>query len=107
MFPDLLFLVFAYSVCFGIQHKLPFLHGKFNLLDEMLECTYCTGFHAGWLSWAFVFGVVGQFPADGFLANAGSMISWAFVSAISCYSFDALIKWVEVHSVVPEFEEAG
>ena len=105
-FPDFMFLLFSYAICFGLQHKVPFLHNKSDFLDKMLECTYCTGFHSGWISWVFVFSCLGQYPAETVVANIGSAVSWAFVSAISCYAFDTIVKWVEVHSAVEEeFEE--
>lgn len=98
MFPDLMLLVFAFAVCFGIQHKVPFLHGKFDLLDKMLECTYCTGFHAGWIVWVMTWGASASVPADTFLLNFYSVISWSFISSIFCYCADTLLKWVEFNS---------
>ena len=41
------YLLVAYGITFGMQHKATFLRGKNAWLDSMLICTYCTGFHAG------------------------------------------------------------
>ena len=54
-----LILIVAYGICFGLQNKLPFLYSrlyredgeKAHFFDQMLTCSYCTGFHAGWIAW--------------------------------------------------------
>lgn len=93
-------LLFAYSVCFGAQNKVDFFHGKFKFTDSMLKCTYCTGFHAGWLS-ALVFWAAGAKAAmPHFLAVMNPLmflVGTAFVSAMSCYIVDTLVRWVEAH----------
>ena len=92
-------IVAAYGVCFGLQNdKAPFLPGLIrkdgNFFDRMFSCSYCTGFHAGWIVW------VGRGLVDGFPtlpALAPSVLLFAFVSAATCYSVDVLLQWVESH----------
>tara|TARA_B100000925_G_scaffold277442_1_gene245424 strand:+ start:366 stop:680 length:315 start_codon:yes stop_codon:yes gene_type:complete len=103
MYPTFVLLLMAYAICFGIQHKVPFFHRKFDWLDNMLECTYCTGFHAGWVTWALTHALLWKAPVESIGGNILSVISWAFASAIFCYIADALVKWFEVNSV--EIEE--
>lgn len=92
--------LFSYSVCFGAQNKVSFLHGKSAFTDSMLACTYCTGFHAGWLS-ALLFWLSGAkdlMPA--FVAGmhpAMFLLGSAFVSAMFCYILDTVVRWVESH----------
>lgn len=82
----LLTLLAAAGITFGLQHKAVFLHKKLDLLDRMLMCTYCTGFHGGWLAY-----VIASYPAlslqDGLL--------FAFGSAIFSYALDEAVKFLE------------
>lgn len=84
----MIFLVLfaAAAITFGIQHKAPFLHNKFSLLDRMLVCTYCSGFHGGWLSYLlFKWG-------DLLIREA---LLFAFASAMFSYSLDEVVKYFE------------
>lgn len=84
-----LYLMACAGITFGIQHKLPFLHKKFNWLDNMLSCTYCSGFHSGWLLY-----VIAKY--DSFKIN--ELIVFAFASAMFSYSLDELVKFFEERS---------
>jgi hypothetical protein len=86
----LLQLLIAYAICFGIQHKVPVLRGKLKLLDDMLTCTYCTGFHAGWMTWAFIHLKIPTNATDGC-----NMLAWCFASAAFCYVLDAGVQFLE------------
>ena len=79
-------LIAAAGLTFAIQNKIPFIHKKVDLLDSMLVCTYCTGFHAGWIMYL--------------LLNWQSMvvtdlIGFAFASSIFSYGLDEAIKYLE------------
>jgi len=95
-------ILLAFGICFGLQHKVSFLHKKHPFLDKMLKCTYCTGFHAGWIAWLFVCAIDQKFPSDSVLSNILMTLGFAFVSAISCYIMDILLRWVESH--IEEYE---
>lgn len=81
-----LILLAAAGITFGLQHKVTFLHGKLELLDRMLKCTYCTGFHGGWI--AYLVGVVPQ-------VNPQDALLYAFASAIFSYALDEAVKYLE------------
>ena len=83
----LIILMTASGICFGLQHKLPFLHGKTEFTDKMLACTYCTGFHAGWISY-LLWSLPQQFVVQ-------HMLGMAFGSAMFCYALDEWTKYLE------------
>lgn len=100
----MLYLLLAYGLCFGLQNKLPFLYSKGYLatgephrfLDRLLYCTYCTGFHCGWITWLIAWGVEGTtYPRGEPLSIPFSVLAFAFASAAFCYVVDAVVKWAE------------
>jgi hypothetical protein len=85
-------LLLSYGVCFGIQQKLGFLYGRHVVLDKLLSCTYCVGFHSGWLSYLLIH------QHHDLLMTQGSLIGaliWGFSSAGFCYSLDAAVTRLE------------
>lgn len=90
----ILHLLVAYAICFGIQNKLTFLFNRAKLLDRLLSCTYCLGFHCGWLAWLMQYGATNEAPAEGW-AIPLSVLMWALCSAASCYVLDAGVRWLE------------
>ena len=90
---ELLILLCAYSVCFGLQHKVPFLH-RVAFLTKMLSCTYCTGFHAGYLTY-FIFKIC-EYIQNGSLAiECSEVFVYSFASAIFCYVVDVVVQYFE------------
>jgi len=85
-----------YGLCFGFQNKLPFLHGKAALLDRLLHCSYCTGFHSGWIAWLFSVGVAWELPTTTVQGSLLSVLTWAFIGAATCYILDVVVQWLEV-----------
>jgi hypothetical protein len=45
----ILLLLSAYGLSFFITHKLNWLDGRLSILDRLMECSFCMGFHSGWL----------------------------------------------------------
>lgn len=96
--PTLVDLLFAYGLCFGLQNKIEALRsprwplGAF--FERMLGCSYCTGFHAGWLAWLLTRPVYGAGAADA-ASLAASLASWAFASAAFCFLVDVTSQAVE------------
>ena len=92
------FILFAYGLTVGAQNKVSFFHGKSKFTDKLLSCTYCTGFHAGYIS-ALLFWLGGIKPFMGALLAgmpAGMfLLTGAFVASISSYIIDTLVQWVE------------
>ena len=84
--PAFIVLLAAAGITFGIQHKLPFLHKKLSILDAMLKCTYCTGFHGGWIAYLI-------FSAP--IINLQHTLLYAFAGAIFSYALDEAVKFFE------------
>lgn len=80
----LITLLAAAGITFAIQHKIPFIHKKSKFIDSMLSCTYCTGFHGGWIAYLLQ-------------GNPSILegIAYAFSGAIFSYALDELIKYLE------------
>ena len=99
MMPTLNYLLLAYGLTFGMQNKLPFLRGKLALLDSLLKCTYCLGFHAGWMAW--LLSVVAEHPSLGtdtasvVQRVALSVVFWGLSSAVFSYGVDTAIQRLE------------
>lgn len=87
----ILWFFVMYGVCFALQNKFPFLYGRIALLDALLKCTFCLGFHSGWLAWLLSCWMNG-FPETNFVPVA---LTWAFASSAFCYVLDALVQWLE------------
>jgi len=81
-----LYLMACAGLTFGFQHKAKFLHKRFAFLDSMLSCTYCTGFHSGWLLY-----VITYYSE----AKVQEAILAAFASAMFSYALDEAVKFLE------------
>ena len=98
--PTLIDLLLCYGLCFGLMNKVDSLR-KVPFFDRMLSCSYCTGFHAGWLGWAasrVVYGltVTSSTPLPEALAGTvGTAALWAFTSAGFCYVADVVSQLAE------------
>jgi len=90
-------LLICYAIAFGIQNKLTFLFNKLDLLDRLLTCTYCLGFHCGWMVWLFDWALEGTPPGEEWYAIP-SLIAWGLISATFCYVLDAAVRWLETNS---------
>jgi hypothetical protein len=90
----LFYLLAAYGLCFGLQHKTTILHDRHPVVDALFQCTYCTGVHCGWMMWLLVWGATGTPPATG-LSVAPSVLIWSLASGIWCYGMDVWTSWLE------------
>lgn len=97
--PAFNYLLFAYGLAFGIQNKLPFLRGRSDFTDALIKCTYCLGFHTGWMSWLFYLGMerpsLGSGPWDIAFSVVWSVVTWGMSSAAFSYGVDTAIRWLE------------
>lgn len=95
----LLYLLCAYGLVFGVQHKVPFLYGHLGILDKLLSCSYCLGFWMGWASWGLSWLVQGQpvlgDPSGEIVALVAAGGVWAMASTVFCYFMDVLTVWLE------------
>ena len=115
---EILILLFAaYALCFAAQHKFTFLHNKTDFTDRMLQCTFCTAFHTGWLvylihqiilleknldvdfslKWSLFFALL-------FILICKSVVFGLASSAFS-YALDTAIRCLESHSDPIEVED--
>lgn len=93
-------LVASYGICFGLQNKFPFglIYNRVGILDRMLACTYCTGFHTGWFTY-----LVWQYAAGDLTLSLSAGIYtllFAFASAGASYGADALIQYLESYAAM-------
>tara|TARA_Y100001973_G_scaffold106820_1_gene188381 strand:+ start:16735 stop:17058 length:324 start_codon:yes stop_codon:yes gene_type:complete len=93
---ELLLLFAMYGIAFGLQHKLPGAwSGTLNkvfqkgFLETLLTCTYCVGFHAGWI--IYLCSISGGEKSF----SIGYLIVYAFAGASFSYSIDAYVQNLE------------
>ena len=103
---EILLLFAMYGVAFGIQHKLPGMWDgaakkvfRDGILEALLSCTYCVGFHAGWISYLCYSLHEMSMP------NMGGAILFSFAGASFSYTIDAYVMSLE--GVEDEDSEEG
>ncbi len=96
-------LLASYGACFGLMNeKLPVLNRALyklpfgreeqgNFFQRMFGCSYCTGFHTGWVIYAF--GVL--FGAAPVVSGVYGVVLFGFASSAFCYLFDAVMQRLE------------
>ena len=98
--PTLIDLLLCYGLCFGMMNKVDTLR-KVSLFNRLLSCSYCTGFHAGWIAWLgsrVVYGldITASTPVPDALAGTlGHAALWALTSAGFCYVVDVVSQLAE------------
>ncbi len=91
----LFWMLVSYGLCFGIANKATFLHGKARFLDALISCSYCLGFHTGWMTWLMALAVGDHVVAQTVPGLAVGLLSWSLASSTFCYSFDVLLRKLE------------
>jgi len=89
--PGLIELVFAYGLTFGAMNKMPdFIYERLpSLINRLLACAYCTGFHAGYLAYFAIS------HTDIVWHHAPI---WAFASGAFSYGADTALRLAESHT---------
>ena len=82
-------LLLMYGLTFGIMNKIPQIHNRAALLDSLFTCSYCTGFHVGWMLY-----LVNIYSTQNQL-NLISLICWGFISSAWCYIADTFVEYLE------------
>ena len=82
-------LLVFYAVTFGLMNKITFAYNRVNFLDRMLECSYCTGFHAGWIVYLLKCYMTSSNPTLLFA------LYFSLVSASSSFIIDKFTDWLE------------
>lgn len=100
------YLFVAYGIAFGLQNKALFLRGHHDLIDKLLQCTYCTGFHAGWMTWIlWQLKRIFENPMNVFGITFFEMLLFAMGSSAFTYFLDTLIRLMESYADPIEVEE--
>lgn len=84
-------LLFCYGLTFGMMNKTAPIQNRLNIdfVKEMLSCSYCTGFHAGWISLLILH------PA--LFNDFQTILYWSFVSSSFSYITDTFVAYLEEH----------
>lgn len=83
-------LLASYGICFCLIHKAKFMR-KVAFFEKMFNCVFCTGFHAGWITYILLnFSNPPVMPFDW-----AEFICMAFASATFCYTLDTAIIYLE------------
>lgn len=96
--PNVWALLAAYALAFGLQNdKVPWVSQTLRhipVIEQMLACIFCTGFHCGWVVWLLTWGATGHSPdADGHALP--SLLLWALSSAAFSYVVDTGVQKLE------------
>lgn len=95
------------GITFTIQHKMKFLRGRVGLLDSMLKCTFCTGFHGGWMAYLLSYGPVVNIREVLLFALCSAWINFAADEITKFFErgSKALVEWRKVGIILPKFLE--
>lgn len=109
----LLALLTAYGICFGLMNDKAYpltnflrliSKGEGGFFDQMFSCSYCTGFHSGWITWMMLWLASGARPSSPLGLDFGTssatslsleMLMFAFASTAFCYLVDTASQWLE------------
>ena len=92
MFPDLspFDLFVLYGLTFGFMNKVPLIHNRISLLNKLLQCSYCSGFHMGWIYYCIR---ISYEPYNFF--DLWHALCWGMMSAAWCYIVDTFVQKIE------------
>lgn len=80
-------LLFCYGLTFGLMNKTSWIQNRLQFTKSLLECSYCTGFHSGWIAY-FMLNPSSQIDPI-------SLITWSFASAAFSYVLDTAVAYLE------------
>lgn len=70
-----------------------FLTGKSSFFRKLFDCSFCTGFHAGWLTYILL--NYDAFVTSSLVDNSSSLVAYSFMSATFCYALDTILVKME------------
>jgi len=89
-------LLVAYGICFALMNDKAWLLTewlrKSDFFDRMLDCSFCTGFHSGWISLLLTQPEVLDSSFSFFLT---ALLSYGLASAAFCYVLDTWLRRLE------------
>jgi len=85
-------LLACYGLTFGLMNKTLWLQNRSQFASSLLSCSYCTGFHSGWIIYLIS-------NLDKLNITSASAISnvllYSFASACFCYILDVFAQKLE------------
>lgn len=89
------FILVAYSLTFYFQHRAEWIR-EYALFENMLKCTFCTGFHAGWITFIMLFHKPWwRMVENEFIQSIWVLFLVGLVSSSTIYILDAIIGYLE------------
>lgn len=85
----MILLLASLGLAFGLQYRAGPTIARWTGLDRwrpvrsLLSCSYCAGFHAGWIAW-----LLDRFGPP--------VLVWAFAAAAAALLFDGLTRFVGI-----------
>jgi len=84
---SLIELLFCYGLTFGMMNKTSYIQNRVQIIDDLLSCSYCTGFHAGWISLLILE------PSQA--KDIQTLLLWSITSSSFSYIIDTLMSRLE------------
>ena len=79
-------LLACYGLTFGLMNKTSWIQNRVLFTRKLLECSYCTGFHTGWILY-----FAKKYPN----INLDSLLIWAFAASAFSYIADTFTQYLE------------
>jgi hypothetical protein len=96
--PTFIEILLMYALTFGAMNKLPF-EGLSNFTDRLFRCSYCTGFHTGWMAWLLIHAPQwSEVQLLSPLLFVSQLMVWSLIGASGCYIIDGMVRFVELSS---------
>lgn len=89
----LLILLCGFGITFFLQHKAYPLLSKVKFFERMLNCTYCTAIHGGWI--AYILFKWSTFHKLALPVLVTNFIVYAFAGGAFTYALDAVTSYWE------------
>jgi hypothetical protein len=85
-------LLACYGLTFGLMNKTLWLQNRSQLASSLLSCSYCTGFHSGWIIY-----LISHLDSLGVKEtnNLTDLVIYSFASASFCYILDIFAQKIE------------
>ena len=94
---EILILMAMYGLTFALQHKIAGIFMKetyrelsaSSLKSKLLSCTFCMGFHSGWL--VYLLSILDDLNSF----TAGNFVIFAFAGSAFSYTIDTYVQKLE------------
>jgi len=85
-------LLACYGLTFGLMNKTLWLQNRSQFASSLLSCSYCTGFHSGWI--IYLISNLNKLDVRSVEALV-NVILYSFASACFCYVLDVFAQKLE------------